>query len=154
MWVFACELCYDQNHLVINSLQTMADYWSYHNESTVDPDDMWWTACPHKCSGVCGNPRCDKDCTYRCNHTWRCNSKVSNVCWCGEIKEKDQTDIQPSERSPLPWSSLTKMEHEVNFRTCLRFGTVPLLHFCSYCNQDADDPAPLSGPRARTRQTR
>ena len=129
-------------------------HYAFHKffSNPIDQDEQNWLRCNRKCIGVCGDKGCGNFCHWKCNHKWTNNRKSQKVCWCGEIVEKDETDVLPPAMSPLPIPSVDAMEKTVKFRYCNRYGTVPALHYCDHCSQE--EPRPLKGPQSMiTRQT-
>ena len=52
----------------------------------------------------------------------------------------------------LPLKDVQTMRDRIRFRNCPRFGVVPLMHFCEYCDPD-DEPQPSGALSLGTQQS-
>jgi len=123
----------------------MRQHYVQCNPIMGDPDQSKWTECPHNCSGWCGDKNCQKPCMYKGNHKWECETKVQKVCWCGNRADDPMSvDTDESTRAIMPLKDIQEMRERIRFRWCERFGLMPLMHFCEYCDPN-EEPRIIPG---------
>ena len=90
---------------------------------------------------------CQKPCMYKGNHKWECETKVQKVCWCGKRADDPMSvDTDESTRAIMPLKDIQEMRERIRFRKCERFGLMPLMHFCEYCDPNEEPKLIPGGP--------
>ena len=145
--VMICAPCYDQNAQVLPRLQQMRQHYVQFNPVSGDSDESKWTECPHTCSGWCGDKNCQLPCMYKGNHKWESETKVQKVCWCGHRADDPMSvDADETTRAIMPLKDIQEMRERIRFRWCERFGLMPLMHFCEYCDPKVEPRLIQGGP--------
>ena len=145
--VMICAPCYDQNASVLPRLMQMRKHYVQYNPVMGGSDESKWTECPHTCSGWCGDRNCQLPCMYKGNHKWESETKVQKVCWCGHRADDPMSvDADDTTRAIMPLKDIQEMRERIRFRWCERFGLVPLMHFCEYCDPKVEPRLIQGGP--------